>query len=158
MTSAAASILSVLRREDADITHSVTNKNSGDSNSSSGSNDSGNGGGTSTSNNVYVCKKGGVVHVRELFLLDSNYFTITTTTDTCNSNTSGDIRMQHWLKRCGVTIAEAACGNSSYINSSKSGITSPHIELLVSSLPWIDEVGFVWQTMNCQFIRDVLLV
>ena len=76
-----------------------------------------------------------------------------------------------WMRRCDITVPldtnttqvlekeYRQCADSTSRCKSNSGTCplSRFLEALVQSDQWIIEVNSVWQTMNCKFLREIVL-
>lgn len=79
-------------------------------------------------------------------------------------------RTRYWIDRCQnelsdvqrideiqETLMEEKLGCCTFSSGSSSMLLSEYMQSLLDSLSWRKETDFIWQTMNCQFLRRIML-
>lgn len=71
-----------------------------------------------------------------------------------------------WMNRCGISVPQdgedgthgaARCDSSQQCRNNGRRLLSRFLEALVQSDQWKIELNTVWQTMNCKFLREIML-
>lgn len=88
-----------------------------------------------------------LVQIRHLIVLPSNDYTM-------GDGGGKSTRLLSWAKKCNVDVQHYLKSGQQTERIVKE--MSIHIERLVHSGPWRLEVDYIWQTMNCYFIRELL--